>query len=288
MGTPVELRQLLGPLVAGQPTGGRPHRTPPFFKTKKLAIVGCTGNIAFAPWTDPSWTIASHCSARPLCKREPDWYFDMHRPECFEQRKTWNREYYQWLCGLQTPIFMQEDSVGPWAKIPAAVRYPIERITAEFATSATGRLYATNHAAYMIALAMTEGVTHIGLFGCQYANDSEYAVQRDSLSYWMGRFEQAGGRLVVPQKWNSLLSYPKGRYGYDSHDAEGKLVDEYRQRPSGKVTATKEGAPLTPTISYPVDPDTGACEMPLMALPDGEPVAVDRLKQLLQPELVHA
>lgn len=275
----MDLRQLLG--ASGQAVGGRPHRTPPYFRTKKVAILGCTSNIRFAPWTDPSWTLVSHCSARQFCQREPDWYFDLHRPECFERNKSWNTSYYKWLLTLQTPIFMQEEDKGPWAKIPMAVRYPIERIKAEFASSATGQLYATNHAAYMIALAMTEGVTHIGLYGCQYANNTEYGVQRDSLTYWMGRFEQYGGRLVVPPKWNTLLSVPSKLYGYGSHTSEGKLTKEYS---AGVHAAAKPTG--KPAGEFPVGPNS-ECAVPLMAHPEGEAPALDRLQQLLQSEVAH-
>lgn len=285
----MDLRQLIGNALS--PVGGRPHRTPPYFGTKKVAILGCTSNIEFAPWYDPTWTLVAHCSARQFCKREPDWYFDMHRPECFKVvRKSWNPQYFEWLRTLQTPIFMQEDAKDPWTKIPMAVRYPIERVTAEY------RPYFTNHTAYMIALAMTEGVTHIGLFGCQYANDSEYAVQRDSLTYWMGRFEQAGGTLVIPPKWNTLLSYPRGLYGYASHDEQGKLTDEYRLKPAAirdksrlaKVAAQPTGH-VADAEGFTVDPQTGACAVPLMVPPPyaPEPPALDRLKEFTG-ELVHA
>lgn len=279
----IELRHLIAQQLA---VGGQPYRKPPYFRTKKLAIIGNTANVVYAPWRDPTWTLVSHCSARNACRREPDWYFDMHGPANFTKGKRWNEQYYDWLKRLQTPIFMQEDVVPPWNTITAAVRYPIERITAEFRTTVTGDLYATNHAAYMIALAMTEGLTHIGLYGCQYASNTEYGVQRDSLSYWMGRFEQYGGRLVVPPKWNTLLSQPKELYGYASHDAEGKLTEEYRLR----LTETLAPAPpgVTPTAGFVVDGKTGACERPLMQLPDGETPALDRAQRLYNdPELTH-
>lgn len=254
-------------LLQGNGTGGAVRRTPPFFKTKKLALIGNTDSVVYAPWHDPSWTIASHTSSRMHCKREPDWYFDMHRPECFTQSKSWNRRYYDWLKRLQTPIFMQEE----WPEIPAAVRYPIERILSEF------RPHFTNHVAYMIALAMTEGVTHLGLFGCQYAADSEYGVQRDSCLYWMGRFEQAGGVLTLPPKRNTLLCSPKGLYGYESHDEHGKLVPEYRSR---KVVASRsEDAPapaMTAMKTFQVDEDTADGRIPLMPMPNGEKTAWER------------
>lgn len=247
--------------------GGAAHRRPPFFKAKKLALVGATASVQFAPWCDPAWTIAAHPCARPHCKREPEWYFDMHRPECFRnEHKGWNPKYYTWLKTLQTPVFMQEH----WPDIPMSVRYPIERILAEF------RPYFTNHCAYMIALAMTEGVTHLGLFGCQYSHDTEHGVQRGSLEYWIGRFEQYGGTVVIPPKYNSLLSRPKGLYGYESHDAEGKLTAEYRPRPAQSVEKATPKGDLERVELVDVDMHSAEGRIPLMPPPNGEPIAWER------------
>lgn len=248
--------------------GGAARRRPPYFRTKKLALIGSTQSKIHAPWHDPSWTIAAHPCARRDCKREPDWYFDLHRPECFRvEEKSWNPQYHTWLKTLQTPIFMQRE----WPEIPMAVRYPLERVQAEYKSTATGRLYATNHVAYMIMLAMSEGVTHIGLFGCQYAADTEHGVQRGSCEYWLGRFEQAGGQIVLAAP-NNLLACPQGLYGYDSHDEHGKLVEEYLPR---KLKADH-------VVSQPADPgvvlDLTKAEgrPPLMALPRGVQPAWER------------
>ena len=195
------------------------RQRPPYFTTKKVAIVGCTLSNRFAPWADPSWTILSHASARNYCQREPDWWFDLHPPACFKARKHWAKNYYAWLQHQTTPIFMQD----AYPAIPGAVKYPKERILSEF------RPYFTNHVAWMIALAMTEGVTHIGIYGCQYKAESEYGVQRESCVYWLGRFEGAGGTVLLPPVENNLLTTPKELYGYESHDAEGRLIASYNR-----------------------------------------------------------
>ena len=224
-------------LTVGMVGGTAGRRRPPYFKTKKLALLGSTQSLQYTPWFDPSWTLAAHPCCRGSCKREPDWYFDMHPPSCFRQeKKSWMSRYYSWLKKLQTPIFMQED----WPDVPMAVRYPLERVEAEYANSVTGRIYATNHCAYLIPLAMMEGVTTIGLFGCQYSSDTEHSVQRDSLSYWLGRYEQWGGKLVIPKKFNSLLCQPRGLYGYESHDDEGKLKPEYRVQKAPVISKPTE------------------------------------------------
>jgi hypothetical protein len=255
-------------------TGGTALRRPPFFKTKKLGLLGRTDNIKYAPWHDASWTLASHTSARELCKREPDWYFDLHRPACFKQEnKSWNPRYYTWLKNLQTPIFMQEN----WPEIPMAVRYPIEQMLQEH------RAYFTNHCAYMIALAMAEGVHTIGLWGCQYGADSEYSTQRGSLEYWLGRFEQNGGTVILPVKSNTLLNWPAELYGYQSHDEKGRLTGGYLQGLKFKKTLVekKSGPPVEITLADPADKSRPV----VMPPPGGEAVAWDR-RALLFPETV--
>lgn len=239
--------------------GGAAHRRPPFFKTKKLGLLGNTVSLEAAPWHDPSWTLAAHPCCRPKCKREPDWYFDLHRPELFtKELRTWNQTYYTWLKTLQTPVFMQRE----YPEIPMSVKYPLDRIKAEF------RSYFTNQCAYMIALAMTEGVTHIGLFGCQYSHETEHGVQRDSLTYWLGRFEQYGGTVVIPQTYNTLLRSPALLYGYESHDEHGKLVKEYRALPT--VTVKKDDGTQEKRELVPVDMEKAEGRIPLMTLPNGE------------------
>lgn len=235
--------------------GGTARRRPPYFRTKKIALLGSTASLALAPWDDPSWTLIAHPCCRPQCLREPDWYFDMHRPECFRtEKKAWNPRYYSWLKSLQTPIFMQET----WPEIPMAVRYPFEMVEAEYKSSLTGALYATNHCAYMFPLALMEGVTHIGLFGCQYTGH-ERKTQRGSLLYWIGRFEGAGGTVVVPKLHNDLLTEPL--YGYASHDERGKLLPCYL--PSPEIQRTPKETPRELDLS---------CQLPSAPLPEGEAV----------------
>jgi hypothetical protein len=249
---------------------GPVRRRPPFFKTSKLGLIGCTESVVHTPWHDPSWTLAAHASARQHCKREPDWWFDLHRRACFTQKKAWNRRYWEWLTTTTTPIFMQE----AYADIPAAVKYPKARILAEF------RPYFTNHVAWMIALAMTEGVKTIGLFGCQYKCDTEYGIQRGSCEYWLGRFEQYGGTLVLPGPRQTLLNKPSKLYGYESHDADGKLIAEYRAQTAAVAKTDAHGhaamAPLTI-----LEPSAA----PPRHLDIGEPVAWERSGFAI-PELV--
>jgi hypothetical protein len=187
-------------------------------RMRKIALLGSHYSLEYAPWGDLSWELWGHASSRFLYKRKPDRYFDMHRKECWTAGRKEER-YVHWLAKNTVPIYMQQ--VHP--EVPASVRYPKEQIFAEF------RKYFSSHAAYMIALALYEGVTHIGLFGINYSADSEYATQRGSTEYWLGFAEGRGVHIVIPARC-TLLNDPPLLYAYESHDEQGRLVECYRRK----------------------------------------------------------
>lgn len=200
-----------------------PMVVPPRAGLGRLRKIGFLGSheasLKYAPWDDPSWELWGHASSRGLYRRSPERLFDLHRKECWSKSNHKGNKYLKWLATNTVPIFMQER----FPEVPASHRYPLERVLAEF------RPYFTNHVAYMIALALTEGVTHLGFFGVNYSPDCEYGTQRGSAEYWMGLAEARGVHLVMP-KTCTLLGDPKELYGYESHDADGKLVDAYTKR----------------------------------------------------------
>jgi hypothetical protein len=238
-----------------------PRRSPPFFRTKKLALVGNTESKIYTPWADPTWTIAAHPCSSKYCERQPDWYFDLHGPQNFRVGKGWSINYLQWLQSLTVPVFMQREEPD----IPMSVKFPKQRILAEF------RAYFTNHVAWMIALAMTEGVTHIGLFGCEYKHQFERGQQRGSAEFWLGMFEGRGGHVILPPGC-SLLNDPPELYGYESHDSNGKLLPSYLpKKPKPEVVKATSKVELTI-----VDENTTEGRIPLAKLPDGVEVAWER------------
>jgi hypothetical protein len=166
---------------------------------------------------DLSWEIWSHASCRDRCKRAPDRYFDIHPPDLWRGQKKWDPGYLNWLKANTVPIYMQD----AYKDIPSSVRYPFETMITEFP-----RGYMTNSAAYMIALALMEGATRIGVFGCHYAADTEYGPQRGSMEYWLGICEGRGVHVHIPPTCD-LLNRPSLLYGYQSHPG-GKLDGSYK------------------------------------------------------------
>lgn len=235
------VRAQMRPVVPRQPVLAGPGRL------RKIALLGSHElSLKDAPWDDPSWEFWGHASSRGLYKREPDRYFDRHRRECWTKSNNKGQIYLKWLARNRVPIYMLER----YADVPASIRYPFEQVSFGMA-----RKYFTNHAAYMIALALMEGCTHLGFFGVNYGKDTpkgadvEYGNQRGSCEYWMGRAEAIGVQLILPDGC-SLLADPKEIYGPESHDAEGVLVQAYRRRtwiqPEGGIAAQQAAIPKLP------------------------------------------
>lgn len=187
-------------------------------RNRKIAFLGGASTITHTPWWDPTWELWAHASCRSKCVREPDVFFDLHPPALWTnpKKKFWDPSYYDWLKQNHVPIYMQEK----YPEIPASIKYPFATMITEFPTG-----YMTNTMAYMMALALMEGVTHIGVFGCNYGADSEYGPQRGCAEYWLGIAEGRGVRVLLPPGCD-LLNRPNLLYGYESHP-DGKRAAAY-------------------------------------------------------------
>jgi hypothetical protein len=216
----------------GQVSPVQPRRVGPG-SARKIAIIGTAPTHRYAPWDDPSWEIWAHASAWNLCRRADRW-FDLHPEARWRERKTYHPDYAGWLATQAAPIYMQQK----WKEIPACVRYPKERVLAEFPRYHSGQV------SWMIALALLEGVTHLGFFGVHYSMESEYAAQRAGCEFWMGLAFGRGVQLVIPDNV-PLLKEPPALYGYE--DAAWQAwVAEWKAKRS--QTAVIPAVSITPIV----------------------------------------
>lgn len=207
---------------------------------RKIALCGShSASLADAPWADPTWEFWGHASSRGWYARPMDRYFDLHPRACWSRGGKKTAAYPKWLAKNTVPILMQDR----YEDVPASVKYPKGRILLEFADA---RGYFSNHVAWMIALALTEGVSTIGLFGINYGTEGEYVRQRGSAEYWLGRAAGRGVRIVLPEQC-SLLREPAILYGYESHDeVTGLLKPEYQRREWDRPETIK---PIVPGVA---------------------------------------
>src|SRR5262245_10641140 len=136
-------------------------------RLRKVAIIGThAATLVGAPWHDPSWEFWSHASAvNVIPKGRVGLVIDVHPPHCFmQEKKNGFTNYYKWLQGCPYPVLMQKK----YKDIPQSLAYPYDEIKAEFPNIDIG-----SQTAYLIAYALSRGVTHIGIWGCEYSHDSE-------------------------------------------------------------------------------------------------------------------
>jgi hypothetical protein len=136
--------------------------------------------------------------------------------------------------------------------VPQSIRYPRERILSEF------RRYITSQTGWMIALALTEGVTHLGFYGIHYDHQDERGWQLACAEYWVGLAEGRGVQIAIPPG-SPLLRNPL-LYGYESHDANGKNL----------MAAKAATGVFNPAKLRVVDMENPAGRIPLMKLPSGQ------------------
>lgn len=212
---------------------------------RKIALCGShSASLADAPWNDPSWEFWGHASSRAWYAKAMDRYFDLHPPACWSRGGKKTHLYPKWLAKNTIPIYMWER----YPEVPASEAYPKGRILMEF-SYAHRRQYFANHVAWMIALAISEGVDHIGLFGINYSTRGEYERQRGSAEYWLGQCDGRGIVVHLPEQC-TLLAEPALLYGYESHDeTTGALRQEFKPREWKIMDTIQPYEPGTPVPS---------------------------------------
>lgn len=120
-------------------------------------------------------------------------------------------------------------------------KYPLEQITKRYKSR-----YFTNTISYMIAFAMYKGYKHITLSGVDLEPDSEWAFERPSVAYWVGRAEGLG--IVVD--WD--IKEPCFMYGYEENDMRKALSVLAEKQEIGKkeLAASKNEKEKDQWIGY--------------------------------------
>lgn len=190
-------------------------------RLRKIAIIGSAETVEYAPWHDPTWEIWSHAITFGRCKRV-DRVFEMHPAHVWRdhEKPQWPT-YLKWLQRCPYPVYMLEKH----GDIPTSVRYPRERIFGE-CRSMIGRLHFGSQADFMIALALSEGVTHLGFFGVQYTatiREGDRNEQLLSFKFWIGVAAGKGVSIVLPEG-HTTFKTPAEVYGLESHSTPEKYA----------------------------------------------------------------
>jgi hypothetical protein len=219
----------------------------PLRKKEKVIILGAGHTWEQAPIDDPEcevWMLNAFFrnawrGEKVSCDKYATRWFQLHQPGSTEGHiddldsiawmKKWNRG----------PIYM----VNKFPDYPASVRYPFEEVTRRMGPydylKQRRRAYFTNSVDYMVTLAAVEGFKEIGLFGVSMISDvdHEWAEQRTSLSYYLGKVEAMGIKLIVPRQ-AGILRAP-WIYGFEEQphhiNQNVRYWEQYRQKCHDKM-----------------------------------------------------
>lgn len=150
--------------------------------------------------------------------------FQMHSPAIWRNGANVNDPgHYQWLTQPHNyPIYMMDKNED----VPASVQYPLDDICQALLPNIARKSgevvkHFTSSASYAIALAIYYQYDIIELVGIEMVSGTEYAHQRDGVTFWLGVAVGRGINVVLQDQ--SLLMNTH-LYGY-----EGEIVI-HRQR----------------------------------------------------------
>lgn len=203
-------------------------------KPLKVAIVGvASSSMMLAPFDDDSWEIWGCSNAWQTIPRWDRWV-EIHHLQTRRNDASY-AGHYEWMQQQKKPIYVQQAVPD----IPASVTYPKDAVIAE-----VGNLF-TSSVDWMLALALHEGATEIGIYGVDMAMEapgvkSEYGHQRPACYYYIGLATGRGVKVTIPPE-SELLRCPR-LYGYETagpvraaievklKDLQGRQSEITRQR----------------------------------------------------------
>lgn len=187
----------------------------------KIAILGTAPSSRLkAPFNDPEWTIwACSANANKDLPRVNTW-FELHT---VEELRSLGVQDYQQVLNPHPQVFMQQ--VTP--EFPNCKVYPKDEVLKEF-----DPYWMTSSASWMLALAILQKPTHIGIWGIDMAADEEYAFQRPGARVLVEEAKKRGIEIVLPPESDLLL--PPPMYGYSQSTHIGAKLDARMKELQGK------------------------------------------------------
>ena len=158
----------------------------------KIAIVGTAStSVNEAPWKDESWQIWSLGRNSASCPRFSRW-FELHTKDVLIAAGALNQRM-DFLKAAGDKLMIGHDC---WPELPEARFYPWVDIITEF-----GR-YLTSSLSNMVALAIHEGATEIGLWGVDMVCPDEYCIAPETKVLtedlrWIPVSEVAAGDALI-------------------------------------------------------------------------------------------
>jgi len=215
-------------------------------KERRICIVGTAPTWRDAPWDDPSiemWCLNDFWILHP--KRADKW-FDLHPLDKmhFAQpgKKLQAHEvpaghfirphgHLEFLRSQSIPVYVQD------AKLlgsPSARTFPKAEVEA-----AVGPHFASSPA-WMLGLALAEGVTELHVYGIHLATEWEYMRQKPNFAFLLGLAAGRGVKIVVPKTAPLLRESHQYAYQPDPDIAKVKVQRKIQGLQAQLATVEKQ------------------------------------------------
>jgi hypothetical protein len=172
---------------------------------RRIAIVGTAPTWKATPWADPTLEIWALNDMHVMNLPRADRWFDLHPLDKMYFR-TPNTPVFEgdvpagyfvrpaghveWLRKQTIPVYVQDAAqLGS----PSAVTFPKAQIEAKFGT------HFASSPAWMIGLALLEGVTELHIYGIHLATEWEYVKQKPNMTFLLGLAAGLGVKVVLPK-----------------------------------------------------------------------------------------
>ena len=175
--------------------------------TKKIALVGTAGSAVEVPFGDPDWEIWGVGNRAAYVTRATRW-FELHRlaGEPRDWAAEWRRIIKTWSDECEVWMFYPEDGLGPQI-IPFDPKPLVDKF---------GSFFMTSSFSWMMAQAIEEGATEIGLWGVDMEYGTEYVQQRTGLRHFIEIAKVKG--IMVRRVVSSGIAYEPIPYPFWQDD----------------------------------------------------------------------
>jgi len=200
----------------------------------KVAIVGFTESRKDAPYDDPEWEVWGLNNLHLYGMPRMDRWFDLHDLDTVRK----DAAHVNWLKTTDVPVYMWE----PQEEWPTSKPFPKAEVLAAF------RPYFTNSISWMVALALLEGFTTIGVWGVDMAQTTEYGGQRPSCEYFLGLAEGRGVEIVIAEQSDLLKT--AALYGAEDNTALRRKLEARDEELKAKLSEAEAAIEQAMSVRY--------------------------------------
>lgn len=189
---------------------------------KRIAILGTAPTWRDCPWDDPTLEVWALNDAHVLHLPRADRWFDIHpiAEMYFHDRSQALHAgdvpagkfvrpvgHLEWLRSQTIPVYLHDAADAARIGTPTARAFPREAIEAKFGSNFM------SSPAWMIGLALLEGVTELHIYGIHLATEWEYLKQKPNMTFLLGLAAGLGVKVVLPR--GCPLLKESHRYAYE-------------------------------------------------------------------------